>query len=135
GAELSLDARLGSTLTAGANYSYIHRDLRDPSNPDFEPTGVPTHKAFVYAEWTPLAALHVVPSVEIASNRWTVNTAGTAYFRTGSFIQANLRVDYAVTDRVTIGAGVRNAFDDLYFLTDGFPERGRSLFLSARLRS
>lgn len=135
GAELSLDARLGPTLTAGANYSYIHRDLRDSSNPDFEPTGVPTHKAFVYAEWTPLNALHVIPSVEIASNRWTVNTAGTDYFRIGSYVQANLRVDYDLTDRITIGAGVRNAFDDLYSLTDGFPERGRSFFLSARLRS
>jgi len=51
------------------------------------------------------------------------------------YVQANLRVDYDLTDRITIGAGVRNAFDDLYSLTDGFPERGRSFFLSARLRS
>jgi len=134
GAELSLDARLNSTLTAGANYSYIHRDLDDPSNTAFEPTGVPSHKGFAFLEWSPVPVLHILPSVEIASSRWTVNTAGTNYYRTGSYVQASLRVDYDILETVTIGAGVRNAFDDLYVLTDGFPEPGRRFFLRARAR-
>jgi iron complex outermembrane receptor protein len=96
---------------------------------------VPTHKAFVYAEWQPVARVHVLPSLDIASDRWTTNTAGTTYFRTGSYADASLRVDYDVTDHLTLGAGVRNAFDDLYYLTDGFPEAGRRYFLTARWRS
>lgn len=135
GFELSLDARLGEALTAGANYTLTERDLTDPSNAAFEPTGVPKHKALIYAEWTPLAGLHVMPSLEIASDRWTTNSAGTSYFETGAYTLANLRIDYDVTDRITFGAGVRNAFDDLYFLADGFPEPGRRFFLTARLRS
>ncbi len=50
----------------------------------FQPTGVPSSKGFAYAEWTPLGGLHVLPSVEASSNRWTVNTAGTRYFRTAA---------------------------------------------------
>ena len=135
GLEVSLDARIADTLTAGANYTLIERNFDDPSNAAFEPTGVPKHKALVYAEWTALAALHVLPSIEIASDRWTTNSAGTSYFKTGEYVLANLRIDYDVTERIVLGAGVRNAFDELYFLADGFPEPGRRFFLTARLRT
>ena len=46
GAEIALSARLGATLSLGANYTWTHRDLDDPTNTAFQPTGVPTHKAF-----------------------------------------------------------------------------------------
>lgn len=134
GAEIAVNGDLGPTLHFGANYTYTHRKLHDPSNTAFRPTGVPTHKAFVYAEWQPLAALHILPSLDIASDRWTSTTDGSAYYRTGSYVQANLRVDFDVTEGITLGAGVRNAFDDSYQLVDGFPEPGRRFFLSARAR-
>lgn len=135
GAELAISARASSALSLGANYTWIHRDFTDPSIAAFEATGVPTHKAFAWAEWTPLDRLTVVPSLEAASDRWTVNAAGTRYYRTGSYVQGGLRVDYELTDGLVLGAGVKNAFDDNYTLTDGFPEPGRSFFLSARFRN
>jgi len=134
GVELSVDARLGDTLGLGANYTWTHRDLDDPSNAAFRPTGVPTHKAFVWADWSPVSRLHVVPNVDIASSRWTVNTAGTRYYKTGSHVLANLRVDFDVMENVTLGVGARNLFDETYQLTDGFPEPGRSVFASLRAR-
>ncbi len=101
----------------------------------FALTGVPAHKAFLYAEWKPLAGLRVLPSIDIASDRTTSTTAATpVYYRTGSYVQANLRIDYAVTETIEIGLGARNLFDDYYILTDGFPEPGRSFFLSARAK-
>ncbi len=134
GAELGLSGRIGRTLALGGNYSWTHRDLDDPSNAAFRPTAVPTHKAFVYAEWSPTSRLHIIPNVDIASNRWIVNTAGTRYYRSGSYVQANLRVDFDILDSVTLGVGARNLFDDYYVLADGFPEQGRSLFASLRAR-
>ncbi|HTK34324.1 MAG TPA: TonB-dependent receptor [Caulobacteraceae bacterium] len=134
GLELSASARLTPTLSVGANYTYTHRQLSDPTNAAFRPTDVPTHKGFVYAEWTPVPRLHVLPNLDLASDRWTVNSAGTRYYRTGAYAQANLRVDYDLTERVQLGVGGRNLFDDNYQLVDGFPEPGRSYYVSVRAR-
>jgi len=134
GGELSFDARVTPTLSLGGNYTYTHRTLHDPSNAAFRPTDVPKHKAFVYADWAPIARVHILPSADIASSRWTVNSAGTLYYRTGSYANVGLRVDYALLDGVEIGVGARNLLDDNYQLVDGFPEPGRSFFLSVRAR-
>jgi len=139
GAEASLSATLAPGLDLGANYTVIKRDLSYAANPGFRPTGVPTHKGLIYADWAPLAGLHVQPSVEIASNRWTLFTATPAsqparYYRTGSYVNTALRIDYAVTEKIEIGVGARNLFDEEYSLTDGFPEPGRSLYLTLRAR-
>jgi iron complex outermembrane receptor protein len=134
GAELAVSARIGAALELGGNYTWVERDFTDPSIPAFEPVGVPDHKGFAWAQWTPLEGLAVVPSLEIASDRWTVTPTGTAYYRTGAYVRADLRIDYELARGLVLGAGVRNAFDANFALTDGFPEPGRSVFLSARSR-
>lgn len=134
GADLSGSARIGPSLSIGGNYAWIERDLRDPANPEFRPVGVPTHKAFLYAEWSPAQRLSVVPALELASDRWLVNTIGTRYFRGGSYALASLRVEYELSERFSIAAGGRNLLDANYELADGFPEEGRNLFLDLRAR-
>ncbi|MBH1997610.1 MAG: TonB-dependent receptor [Sphingomonadaceae bacterium] len=137
GVELSVSLTVLPGLDIGANYTGIKRDLSYAANPAFRPTGVPAHKGFAYADWSPVDGLHVVPSVDLASNRWTLFTALPAsqpqrYYRTGAYVNAGIRVDYALTDNIDIGIGGRNLFDDYYTLTDGFPETGRTLFASIR---
>jgi iron complex outermembrane receptor protein len=137
GAELSLSAQVTPSLSIGGNYTYTHRDLDDPTDSAFRPTDVPTDKAFVYADWAPVARFHILPSADIASNRWTTNAlaatgAGTLYFRTGSYVNVALKFDYDVTSAIDIGIGVRNLLDRNYELVDGFPEPGRSFYVTAR---
>lgn len=135
GAEISLDLRIGAAFSLGGNYTYTHRKLVDPANAAFRPTDVPTHKAFVYADWHPTGKLHVLPSADIASNRWTVtDVAPIVYYRTGAYVNAALRVDYEVFPGIALGLGGRNLFDDNYQLVDGYPEPGRSFFASIRAR-
>lgn len=134
GAELTLSAQLTQTFSLGGNYSYVKRDISDPTNAAFRPVGVPTHQAFAYAQWQPLAGLNIVPNVDIASDRGGVNTAGTRYYRLGNYVLANLRVDYEVYQGVTVGVGGRNLFDENYMTADGYPEPGRTLFASLRVK-
>lgn len=48
-------------------------------------TGVPTHKAFAGLSWQATPKLTVTPNLSLASNRWTSNTAGTLYYKSGAF--------------------------------------------------
>jgi iron complex outermembrane receptor protein len=135
GAEAEVTAALTDTLSVGGNYSYIHRELIDPTNPAFRPTGVPEHKAFAYAQWTPLAALTLTPSVEYAGNRWTVTQAApTTYYRTGRAVLVNLAAEWRINDHAALTAGGRNLTDENYQLADGFPEAGRSFYAGLRTR-
>jgi iron complex outermembrane receptor protein len=134
GAELSLNLPINDQVSAGGNYTFIHRDLKDPTNAAFRPTDVPDSKGLIYVDWKPLKRLTIMPNVEIASDRWTVNTAGTLYYRTGAYTLFNLTVDWAVSDRIDISAGARNIGDLNYQLVDGFPEQGRTLFVALKAR-
>ena len=142
GAELSLSARISSTLDLGVNYTYTHRSFKIGADPEvsnnvtvFHLTDVPSNKGFAYADWSPFAGMHIVPSADFATKRTTVTFATPAiYYRTGAYVNAGLRLSYEVIKGVELGVGARNLFDDNYTLVDGFPEPGRSFYVSARAK-
>ncbi len=70
GAEVAGDFRMSSRLHFGANYSYLHRTIKDSLQPNIEATGAPNHLGFVYVAFQPLASVTVQPSLELAGNRW-----------------------------------------------------------------
>ncbi|MGH6997571.1 MAG: TonB-dependent receptor plug domain-containing protein, partial [Phenylobacterium sp.] len=71
GAELAVTADLTDRLQLGGNYTYIDRDLTDPTNAAFKPQGVPDHKLFAYLDWQVADTVRITPTIEAASNRWT----------------------------------------------------------------
>ncbi len=141
GFEFSADGKILDTLSAGLRYSYTDRsiDAQDPGNPSltagYHLTGSPNGQLFAYATWQALPGFSFTPSIQAAGKRWTTNTAGTAYFKTGSYFLVNLQADYAFTDRVDLSISAKNLFDVNYALAYGFPDQGRNLFVGLRLKS
>jgi iron complex outermembrane receptor protein len=135
GGELGGEYALGSTLRFGANYSYLHRQIKDALQPDLEATGVPNHLGFAWLAWEPLPAITVQPSVELAGNRWTDRngSTGLGYQRIGRYTLANLQVAWHPLPNVEAVLGARNLLDKNFALAAGFPEPGRSLFTKVRL--
>lgn len=142
GIELSLEGRVSRTLSLGGNYTWVHQIVHYPasvlgnvySTPAPDPTNVPDSKAFIYADWNPFARVHVRPSADIESNRYTVtDVAPIVYFRTGHHVNAQLSAEYDLTKAVRATLGVRNLFDQTYQLASGYPEPGRSYYASLRV--
>ena len=135
GAELTVTADLTDRFSLGGNFTHIERDYHDPTNAALRPIGVPTEKAFVHADWRPISGLTITPSVEVASNRWTVTSAAPIkYYRTGRYTQVNLAATWDINDHANILVGARNLTDENYQLVDGFPEEGRNFYVSLRLK-
>ena len=137
GAEIAVDTPMTRELTAGGNYSFVKRTIVDALQPQLRPTGVPTHKAFLFATWRPLMPLSITPSVELAGDRWSdVNTTPTPalpYIRTGSYALINLGAEYIVQRHLEIAGGFKNLTDDDYQLAWGFPQPGRTFYVKTRV--
>lgn len=155
GAEIGIEAQVTDWLDVGANATYMRRILddvapvvggtggtlppitgADPTNPGFQLQGQPDFKAFVYADWHVTPSITVTPSLEMASDRWTVTAVGPfRFYQTGGYALANLAAQWQVTDNVSLLAGVKNLGDETYTLVDGFPEEGRNFYASVRFRN
>jgi len=145
GFEMSFEAQFSPQFALGGNYTFIQRDVSDVSVPGFKPSGVPTHKAFLYATWRPIDRFTITPSVEIASDRWSDVVVGTQaqnapiraafadpYIRTGAYTLANVNVSYKLMENVELAGGVKNLLDQNYELAWGLPQPGRTFYVKAR---
>lgn len=136
GVEASAEVQVSQQLKAGGNYTYIHRTIRDPLQPNLQATGVPTHKAFLYLAWNPLERLTLTPSLEIASDRWSDKTTNPIqpfpYVQTGAYVLGNIQAEYKIAQNFDVAAGVRNLFDQNFELAWGLPQPGRNYYVKAR---
>ena len=135
GVELSVDAPVGSTVRAGGNYTFMHREITDALQPNLRPTGVPTNRAFLYATWRPIAPLRITPSLDLADDRWSdVNPAPAfPYVKTGGYTLLDLDATYAVARNLELSLGFKNLVDDHYELAWGYPQPGRTFYVKTRL--
>ena len=135
GLEAETLGQISDDLSLGANYTYQIRHISVPANvAPLQLTGNPAHKGFVWMNWEALPDLTVTPSVSLASNRWTTNTAGTLYYKSGAFALLGVSFNYRFKEKFDINAGIRNIADQNYQLVGGFPEQGRTFFVGLRYR-
>ena len=122
GVEFGLNGDLGDWQLA-ANYTWLDRENR--SNPNLHPTDTPRHSLFGSASWQ-LGAWKHTGSVEAASSRYS--TSDGLQMADGYAVY-NLKTGYRFSNDVLIEGGVRNLFDRLYELSEGYPEVGRNYFV------
>ena len=135
GAEVAGDVPLGTLVRVGGNYTWIRRTVTDALQPNLRPTGVPSHKAFLHATFTPVARLSISPSLDVAGDRWSdVNPAPAfPYVRTGAYTMLNLSAQYAFPGGIELMVGGRNLTDDNFELAWGLPQPGRTFFIKTRI--
>lgn len=141
GLEISFDQDITKSLRVGGNYTYLERDLYY-TVAGAEAEGTPRHKGFLYLSWAAADRLNVTPSLELASNRYSLITGPDStllgknprpnYAFTGAYALANIDAEYKFCAGMTGSVGVKNLFDENYELVDGFPEAGRTLYAKLR---
>ncbi|MDD2867825.1 TonB-dependent receptor [Neomegalonema sp.] len=140
GFEVGASLPITDRLDLGAAYTYLDREISDPVRPGLQPTDTPRHTAYLRLDWRPLETLTLSPSLELASSRRTEAIIQTgdfdqvAYARMGGFALVNLDAKWEVRPNANVVFGVRNLFDKDYALTEGFPEAGRSFYVTTQLK-
>lgn len=138
GVEVSIDYDLMPGVRVGGNYTYLKRELRDPLRPALKAEGTPEHEAFIYLAWDATRDLTITPSLELASDRFSLLSGSPPnsprYVEIGSYALVNLNVEYRVNETFTLSVGGKNLTDENYMLVEGFPEAGRQFFANARAR-
>ena len=142
GLEASLDWDIAPGFRVGGNYTYLERDL-DYLTPGVKPEGTPTHQALLYLAWSPTDALTITPSLELASDRYSVVTSEPLpnggpfvqrYVHAGSYARLNIQAEYKFSENASAAIGATNLTDENYALAEGFPEAGRQFFANGRVK-
>lgn len=135
GAEISVDWDIAPGVRVGGNYTYLERDY-DYITPGTRPEGTPRHSAFLYLAWQATPHLTITPSLNLASDRYSIVNSGTAreYIETGAYALVNIQAEYQFTENFSAAIGGTNLTDENYELVEGFPEAGRQFFANARVK-
>lgn len=128
GLELSLRGELFRTLEITTAYSYI--DRRNRSDDGLFLTDSPHHKLFGALIWRPTGTLAVTTSLNGMSRRYSSSDGRQV---APGFAVANLKTSYQFSNGLTLEAGVYNLLDKLYYISEGYPEAGRTYFTQFNL--
>ena len=128
GIELDVHGDLGAWRYA-ANYAYL--DRRNHTGNGQMLTDTPRHKLFATLDWRLADAWSVGGSVDGMTRRYSSSDGKQV---APAFAIASLKGSWRATGALTVDVGVRNVFDRLYYLAEGFPEEGRTWIANANYR-
>lgn len=114
-------------LEVSGSWSYLLR--RDLDNASFRFVDQPRHKFYGSLLWSPAAPVDLVASSTASTSRPGTST-GT--FVAGGYFETDLLARWRV-GKAAFEAGLENAFDEDYALSEGYPEPGRTGFVRVKL--
>jgi len=131
GGEISLRGSSWHGLAWDANYTYLDRQFL--SGGGVVLVDVPRHSGAARMSFTPWKRLSLQASLQAETGRLFQNDAG----RTGrvpGFAVPGLGALVRLHPRADLLAGVNNPGDRSFFVSEGYPEAGRTLYVKLRFR-
>lgn len=123
GLELSVQGELLRHIDIHASYSFL--DRRNRSGDGLFLTDTPHHNLFAAVTWQATGPLAITGSVNALSRRYSSSDGSQI---APAFAIANLKAGYRFSNGLLLEAGVNNLFDRLYYVSEGYPEAGRTFF-------
>lgn len=131
GGELGVRSSLTTRLQFQANYTYLSR--RNMSNPSVIMIDTPRHKIYSSATYQVGSRVTLMADLRYEGGRYNQNDGGR-YGRATSFAAIGFGGATRLYRQVELQAGVQNALDRNYLLVDGYPEAGRTAYISIGYR-
>lgn len=131
GGELSLRGTAARGLAWDANYAYIDRKFLSGGGVIL--VDVPRHRGTARLTYKPWQPLSLQASLQSETGRLFQNDAG----RTGrvpGFAVPGFGALLRLHRRAGLQAGMNNAGDCFYYVAEGYPEAGRTLYVKLRFR-
>lgn len=127
GTEVGVDYAPWSWVLMGVNYALTGQ--KNLSNPELRFIDVPRHKLNVFTEVRLPKDWRITADVNYSSKRYSRSDGSS---QTAPFTTVNLHVQKVAFQDFIVKGGVRNLFDRLYYITEGYPQPGREFFVSVR---
>ncbi len=120
GAELALGWKPLSIIQSGVSYTFV--DPRNISNPDLKFIDIPSHTGRFYFRMEPTKVFYLQVETKYESQRYSTSDGE---YTAPEFILFNIFAGYKFPNGFGVNVRVNNIFDKKYYLTEGYPEKGR----------
>jgi iron complex outermembrane recepter protein len=125
GIEYNIRWQFYSMFSIGSSYSFIEQ--KNISNPDVKFVDVPKNKVTGFLKAEIPGVFFAMFDVEYNSKRFSTSDG---LYTAAAYTIFNLNAEYNIIKFLSIRAGVNNLFDKLYYITEGYPEEGRTINFS-----
>ena len=116
--------------------SYTRLDMHNESDSTVKITDVPKHKVLVSANYDFNKNFSWITTYEYDSERFTAyaSSGTTTYYSSDSASIWGTKLIYRPTKALAFEAGVKNIFDDNYYINYGYPEAGRVFYSNVKYK-
>jgi len=134
GFELEASFMLSDSLSFDGSYTRL--DMQNETDSSVEITDVPKHKFFASTKYEFNKSLAWIVSFEYDSERLTSYTLSNSnvYYSSGDTSIWGTKVVYKPTKDLALEVGVKNLFDENYYVNYGYPEAGRVFYSNVKYK-
>lgn len=134
GFELEASFMLSDSLSFDGSYTRL--DMQNETDSSVKITDVPKHKFFASTKYEFNKSLAWILSFEYDSERLTsyVLSNSSVYYSSGDASIWGTKVVYKPTKELALEVGIKNLFDENYYVNYGYPEAGRIYYSNVKYK-